>query len=34
MWVEPVLLLFIGSLVAMILIAMYLPIFHLAGAVR
>lgn len=33
-WVEPVLLLTIGSLVALILIAMYLPIFHLAGAIR
>lgn len=33
-WVEPVLLLTIGSLVAMILIAMYLPIFHLAGTIR
>lgn len=33
-WVEPVLLLTIGSLVALILIAMYLPIFHLAGTIR
>ncbi len=33
-WIEPVLLLVMGSLVALILIAMYLPIFHLAGAVR
>lgn len=33
-WVEPVLLLSIGSLVALILIAMYLPIFHLAGTIR
>ena len=33
-WVEPVLLLTIGSLVALILIAMYLPIFHLAGAIQ
>lgn len=33
-WVEPVLLLTIGSLVALILIAMYLPIFNLAGAIR
>ncbi len=33
-WVEPVLLLTIGSLVAMILIAMYLPIFHLAGTIQ
>jgi len=33
-WVEPVLLLTIGSLVAVILIAMYLPIFHLAGTIR
>lgn len=33
-WVEPVLLLTIGSLVALILIAMYLPIFHLAGTIH
>jgi len=33
-WVEPVLLLTIGSLVAVILIAMYLPIFHLAGTIK
>lgn len=33
-WVEPVLLLTIGSLVALILIAMYLPVFHLAGTIR
>lgn len=33
-WVEPILLLLIGSLVAVILIAMYLPIFNLAGTIR
>jgi len=33
-WVEPVLLLIMGGVVAIILIAMYLPIFHLAGAIR
>jgi len=33
-WVEPALLLLMGGVVAIILIAMYLPIFHLAGAIR
>ncbi len=33
-WVEPIMLLFIGVIVALIVISMYLPIFHLAGAIR
>ncbi|HET6370309.1 MAG TPA: type II secretion system F family protein [Nitrospiria bacterium] len=33
-WVEPVLLLLMGGIVAIILIAMYLPIFHLAGTIQ
>lgn len=33
-WVEPILLLTIGVLVALILVAMYLPIFNLAGTIR
>ncbi len=33
-WIEPVLLLLMGGLVAFILIAMYLPIFQLAGTIR
>jgi type IV pilus assembly protein PilC len=33
-WVEPILLLTIGTLVALILIAMYLPIFNLAGTIK
>ncbi|MHB8483553.1 MAG: type II secretion system F family protein [Nitrospiria bacterium] len=33
-WVEPVLLLGMGVLVAIILVAMYLPIFNLAGAIK
>ncbi|MBI1818733.1 MAG: type II secretion system F family protein [Nitrospirae bacterium] len=33
-WVEPVLLLFMGVLVAIILVAMYLPIFNLAGTLK
>ncbi|MBI1823484.1 MAG: type II secretion system F family protein [Nitrospirae bacterium] len=33
-WVEPVLLLVMGVLVAIILVAMYLPIFNLAGTLK
>ena len=33
-WVEPMLLLFMGTIVAVIVIIMYLPIFNLAGAVQ
>lgn len=33
-WVEPVLLLVMGVLVAVILVAMYLPIFNLAGTLK
>ena len=33
-WVEPVLLLGMGVLVAIILVAMYLPIFNLAGTIK
>jgi type IV pilus assembly protein PilC len=33
-WVEPALLLLMGGVIAIILIAMYLPVFHLAGAIR
>ncbi len=33
-WVEPALLLMIGGMVAMIIVAMYLPIFNLAGAIQ
>jgi type IV pilus assembly protein PilC len=33
-WVEPVMLLVMGIIVAVIVISMYLPIFHLAGAVK
>ncbi len=33
-WVEPVMLLVMGIIVAMIVISMYLPIFHLAGTVK
>lgn len=33
-WVEPILLLIMGGIVAMILIAMYLPVFNLAGTIR
>jgi len=33
-WVEPVLLLAVGSLIAVVLVAMYLPIFNLAGVVQ
>jgi type IV pilus assembly protein PilC len=33
-WVEPVMLLVMGIIVAVIVISMYLPIFHLAGTVK
>ncbi len=33
-WIEPVLLLGVGALIAIILMAMYLPIFNLAGVVQ
>ena len=33
-WVEPILLLVVGSLIAVVLIAMYLPIFNLAGVAQ
>ncbi len=33
-WVEPILLLGVGAIIAVILIAMYLPIFNLAGTVQ
>jgi type IV pilus assembly protein PilC len=33
-WVEPLLLLFMGTIVAAIVIIMYLPVFNLAGTIR
>jgi len=33
-WIEPTILLFMGGLVAIIVIAMYLPIFYLAGTIQ
>ncbi len=33
-WVEPILLLAVGSLIAVVLVAMYLPIFNLAGVAQ
>jgi type IV pilus assembly protein PilC len=33
-WVEPIMLLLMGIIVAVIVISMYLPIFHLAGTIR
>jgi type IV pilus assembly protein PilC len=33
-WVEPVMLLLMGIIVAIIVVSMYLPIFHLAGTIR
>jgi len=33
-WVEPLLLLFMGTMVATIVIIMYLPVFNLAGTIR
>ena len=33
-WVEPVLLLVMGGLVAVVVITMYLPIFNLAGTIK
>ena len=33
-WVEPVLLLVMGVAVAIILVAIYLPIFNLAGTIK
>jgi type IV pilus assembly protein PilC len=33
-WVEPVLLLVMGGLVAVVVVTMYLPIFNLAGTIK
>jgi len=33
-WIEPTILILMGGLVAIIVVAMYLPIFYLAGTIQ